>query len=413
MSNVIALRRQRAAVLDQADAVLTAALGENRALNDDEQTKVAGLKRQADLIGEQAAMAEQIEAMRSQSAKPVQSAALNKGPRGDNEANAWKAWIAHGDRGGLRHLMQNDAETGSPQIVLNIPGQRETRMMIEQRVTDSTMNITTAGDGLNVVPTGLVGQIALRKNERMLAERLGCRRVPGVGTTVNYPYENADPDDFAATAEQSDAHGNNYERAAFTTALRAFTLAKYTRKVELTEEMLEDTGVDLTAYIADKIGREIARTHNGLLVANVEALGTKLKDFNSNAAIAAGELEGIIGNDTLGFYLEDASDVHWLMRSTTHWAINTITADARFYGATMDGLLGHDVMYSTKVDAIGASAKSVMFGDWNYMGYREAPELRFIQDPYSVDGLVVLKYSFRACYGLLQAGALGYGLHPQ
>ena len=33
MSNVIELRRQRAAVLDQADAVLTAALGEKRALS--------------------------------------------------------------------------------------------------------------------------------------------------------------------------------------------------------------------------------------------------------------------------------------------------------------------------------------------------------------------------------------------
>jgi HK97 family phage major capsid protein len=413
MKNVIELRRQRAVLLDQADTVLTAALGEKRALTDDEQKQVAELKRQADATNEQATLAQQIEEARSQNATPVQAPAVNRGARGDNEANAWKAYLRDGDRGGLRHLLQDGESGGKPQIVLTIPGQRETRMMIEQRVTDSTMNITTAGDGLNVVPTGLVGQIAMRKNERMLAERLGCRRVPGVGTTVNYPYENNDPDDFATTSEQSDAHANNYERAAFTTALRVFTLVKYTRKVELTEEMLEDTGVDLTSYIADKIGREIARTHNGLLVANVEALGTKLKDFTSNAAIAAGELEGVIGNDALGFYLEDASDVHWLMRSTTHWAINSITDDARFYGAQMDGLLGHDVVYSTKVDAIGSSGKSVMFGDWNYVGYREAPELRFIQDPYSVDGLVVLKYSFRACYGVLQAGAIGYGLHPQ
>lgn len=382
-------------------------------LTPEDVTKLAELRTQKEAIETQIGELTYWQDDQAKRAKPVQAPAHNRGARNDNEPNAWRAYFQHGDRGGLRHLVQNDSETGRPQIVLDIPSQRQTRMMIEQRVTDSTMNITTAGDGLNVVPTGLVGQIALRKNERMLAERLGCRRVPGVETTVNYPYENADPDDFATTAEQSDAHGNNYERAAFTTALRAFTLVKYTRKVELTEEMLEDTGVDLMAYIADKIGREIARTHNGLLVANVEALGTKLKDFNSNAAIAAGELEGIIGNDTLGFYLEDASDVHWLMRSTTHWAINSITDDARFYGAQMDGLLGHDVLYSTKVDAIGASAKSVMFGDWNYVGYREAPELRFIQDPYSVDGLVVLKYSFRACYGVLQAGAIGYGLHPQ
>ncbi len=416
MSKVIELRRQRAAVLDQADAILSAAAAEERALTDDETGKVEGLKAEAERIQKQETLAESVEGMRSQAAQPIEQRkvpSVNRGARGDNEANAWRAYFQHGDRGGLRHLLQNDTETGRQQIVLDVPGQRETRMLIEQRVTDSTMNITTSGDGANLVPTGLVGQIAMRKNERMLAERLGCRRVPGVGTTVNYPYDNADPDDFATTSEQSDAHGNNYERGAFTTALRAFTLAKYTRKVELTEEMLEDTGVDLMSYIADKIGREIARTHNGLLVANAEALATKLKDFNSNAAIAAGELESILGNNALSYYIADGSDIHWLMQPATHWAINAITADARFYSAQMAGLLGYDVAYSNKVDAIGASAKSVFFGDWNYMGYREAPELRFIQDPYSVDGLVVLKYSFRACYGLLQAGAIGYGLHPQ
>lgn len=374
--------------------------------------KLADLRRQNEAIGDQIEQVRYWESQRAASAKPIEAPKVNRGARGDSEANAWKAYVQNGDRSGLRHLLREGDEGGRPQIVLDVPSQRQTRMMLEQRVTDSTMNITTAGDGANLVPTTLVGQIAMRKNERMLAERLGCRRVPGVGTTVNYPYENADPDVFATTSEQSDAHGNNYERGAFTTALRVFTLVKYTRKVELTEEMLEDTGADLMSYIADKIGREIALTHNGLLVANVEALGTKLKDFNSNSAIAAGELEAIIGNDALGFYLEDASDVHWLMRSTTHWAINAVTADARFYAGQLEGLLGHDVVYSTKVDAIGAAGKSVIFGDWNYMGYREAPELRFIQDPYSVDGIVVLKYSFRACYGLLQAGAIGYGLHP-
>jgi predicted phage gp36 major capsid-like protein len=74
--------------------------------------------------------------------------------------------------------------------------------------------------------------------------------------------------------------------------------------------------------------------------------------------------------------------------------------------------LGYDVLYSNKVDAIGAAGKSVLFGDWNYMGYREAPDQRFIQDPYSVDGVTLLKYSFRTVYGILQAGAIGYGAHP-
>lgn len=401
------LRRQREELRKKADEI-----AEKAELSDEDKTQITALRTQYDDLGSQIEQFQFWEEERAKDAKPVQAPAVNRGPVGDNEGNAWRAYLRDGDRGGLKHLFRSD-EGGRPQIVLDLPTQRETRMALESRaVTDSTMNITTAGDGKNLVPTTLIGQIALRKNELMLADRIGCRRVPGVGTTVNFPYESADPDAFAATSEQSDAHGNNYERAAFQTALKAFTLVKYTRKVELTEEMIDDNGVDLMNFIADKIAREIGVTHNSLLVAEVEANGTSLKSFTSNSAIAAGELEAIVGNDTLGFYLESATSASWIMRSSTHWAINSVVGDARFYAQQLTGLLGYGVNYSNKVDAIGASGKSVLFGDWYYMGYREAPDLRFIQDPYSVDGMVVLKYSFRAVYGILQAGAIGYGAHP-
>ena len=403
MSNVLELRRQRAAVLDQADAVLSVALTDKRALTDDEQAQVDGFKRQAEKLAEQATLAEQIEAARA--TKPVQAPAFNRGPAGDSEANAWRAFARYGDASGLRHLLQAGDENRKADIVLAMP--REQRA-----VTDSTMNITTAGDGKNLVPVTLAGQIAMRKTEQLLAPRLGCRRIPGIGTTVNFPFRNANPEQFAVTSEQSDAHGNNYERAAYTTDLKAFTLVKYTRKVEFTEEMLEDTGMDIMSFIAEEVSKEIAVTHNNLLVTEVEANGTSLKTFASNSAIVGGELEGILGNDTLGFYLDDTASAHWVMRSSTHWAINAITDDARFYAQQLTGLLGYDVMHSNFVDAIGAGAKSVLFGDWSYVGYREAPDLRFIQDIYSVDGMIVLKYSFRACYGVLQPGAIGYGVHP-
>lgn len=420
MNKILQWMQERATAINAARAILDGAEGEKRGLNADEE------KRYADLIGQADGLQAKIEreqaleqreaslnAQQRAAVKPSAAPMINTGARGDSEANAWRTYLRSGDRGGLRHLQQPGEDGEKQQIVLSLPTQRQTRVEMESRaVVDSTMNITTSGDGGALVPTTLVGQIALRKNERMLAERLGCRRVPGVGTTVNFPYENADPENFAATSEQSDAHGNNYERNAFTTALKAFTLAKFTRKVELTEEMLDDVGVDLMSYIADKIAREIGRTHNGLLVTEVEANGTSLKTFGSNSAIALGELESLIGNDTLGFYLEDATDVHWVMRSSTHWAIKALRGETRAYSSDEAGLLGYNTFYSNKADAIGASGKSVLFGDWNYLGYREAPELRFIQDPYTVDGMVVLKYSFRAVYGILQAGAIGYGVHP-
>lgn len=340
--------------------------------------------------------------------------ALLTNGRGDTEARALRAYVRNGDKSGLRHLMQPDDDgSGSSHITFDVPTQRQTRNATEYRAaTDSTMNITTAGDGGNLVPTTLAGQIALRKNERMLAERIGCRRIPGVGTTVNYPYESADPDAFATTSEQSDAHGNNYERSTLPTLLKAFTLVKKTRKLELTEELLEDEATGLMDHIADRIAREMAKTHNAMLLAEAAANGTALKTFASNSAIAAGELEALVGNDTLGFYIEDATSVNWVLRSSTLWAIRAITGNPRLYAGMEDGLLGYNTHYSNSAGAIGAAAKSAYFGNWDYMGYRESPQLRFIQDPYSVDGLVVLKYSFRAVYGVLQAGALGYGVHP-
>ena len=342
---------------------------------------------------------------------------VNKLPRGDSETKAMAHFFRTGDKGAVAHLVQAD-ESGKPSVTLTIPSVAEMKTpLFQAAVVDSTMNITTAADGANVVPTGFVRDVALRKNEIMLAARLGLRRVPGVGTTVNYPVEGADPEVFAATSEQSDAHGNNYERDAGVTNLKAFTLAKKTRKVELTEEILEDNDVNLNAYLSDRIGRQIAKTHNTMLVTEVAANGTALKTFAAAAAIAAGEPDSIVFNDALSYYLADGSNPAWVMRPSTFGAIASLTGNPRIYAETPQGklqrqLLNYPVEYSQAVAAPAASAKSVYFGDWDQVGYREAPELRFIMDPYSVDGMVILKYSFRAVYGVLQAAAVGYGVHP-
>lgn len=290
---------------------------------------------------------------------------------------------------------------------------------VEQRaVVDSTMNITTGGDGGDLVPTGFVQMIATRKNERMLSNLLGVRRVPGKGTTVDFPIENADPEPFASTSEQADdGSTNNYERDALQVDKVSFTLVKYTKKLELTEELLDDEDASLLEFIADSIGRSVADTHNNLLLTEVAANGTALKTFASASAIAAGEPESIIYNDTLGYYLNDASNIGWVMRPSTFGAISSITGDSRLYAETPAGsfsrvLLGYRAYYSNHATAIGASAKSVYFGDWNHVGFREAPAMRFLRDPFSKDGLVVLKYSFRTVYKVLQAGAIGYAQHP-
>lgn len=411
------LIQERADLVAEARAIFAAAEAEDRDLTPEEIARDDAINaRLQTLAGE----IEREERWR-ENERTVQAVttapAYNKLPRHDNEVSAMAHFVRTGDVGAVNHLLEKD-ERGVNRVTLQIPTAFETHHRIGAAAVDSTMNITTAADGANLVPTGFVPRVAMRKNEMMLAEKIGCQRIPGQGTTVNHPIEAADPEEFATTAEQSDAHDQNYERDAGNTDLKPFTLVKKTRKIELTEELLEDNDVNLMAYIGDRMGRQIAGTHNAMLIAEAAANGTALKTYASATAIASGEPEDIVFNDSLAYYLEDdGGSIGWITRPSTFGNIASITGDPRLYAQTPGGsfskeLLGYPLYYSNKVAAMAASAKDLYFGNWYYMGYREAPSLRFIMDPYSVDGLVILKYSFRAVYGVLQAAALGYGAHP-
>jgi HK97 family phage major capsid protein len=404
------LRARRADAVDKANALSNVAELADRDLTADEQVEFDGLLAEADKLEARAARLENLDGLEGM-LEARQAPTVAKIGRGDNEVRALAHFVKTGDTGGVSHLVEED-NRGKREVVLKVPTAHEMRAVV-----DSTMNITTAADGKNIVPIGFVQDVAIRKAEKMLAPLLGVRRVPGKGTTVNYPYEAADPEAFAVTNEQSDAHDVAYTRDAGNTGLKAFTLLKYTRKIDLTEELLEDEDVGLMDYIAGRIARQVAGTHNTLLLAEVASNGTALVTYASATAIAAGEPEKFVFHDTLSYFMEENEDAAWVMRPTTHRAIASITGSDRMYaenpaGSFNKNLLGYPVFYSNKATASAASAKDAYFGVWDMVGYREAPEMRFIMDPYSVDGLTVLKYSFRTVYGVLQAGAVGYGVHP-
>jgi HK97 family phage major capsid protein len=406
--NVRELRDRRATLLGDARAIVETAEKEDRDLSQEEQGKYDQFIADA---GQLESRISRVESLPEVSEPPARRSAPGLiEHRGDSEIRAMAAYVKKGDRGAVRGLLAQD-DKGQEEVRIHIPTGLESRAVV-----DSTMNITTNADGKYAVPTGWPGQIAMRRNEIRLAERLGVRMIPGKGTTVPYPFENADPQALAATAEQDDAHAQTYTRDTPVFGSKNFTLAKKTKKLELTEELLEDEDVNLMSFIADHMGRAIGVTHNSMLLTEIAANGTALKTFASATAVAAGEIEDIVYNDTLGYYMDDGGSIHWVMRPSTLGNIKSITGDARMYAPPSgDGkrlLEGYPVHYSNQAAATAAEAKDIYFGNWYYVGMREAPALSLIRDPYTVDGLVILKYSFRAVYGVLIAGAVGYGVHP-
>ena len=309
----------------------------------------------------------------------------NKTKRGDDEVKALAYFIRTGDAGAIKAS------------------------------NDTDMNVGTAGDGGNAVPTGHFQNIIARRDESMLARQLGVTLIPGKGTTVNVPLDGEADGEFVSTGE-----GTAFDRDAPNIGQAAMTLEKYSKKIELSVELLEDEDSRLLDFLSNFVGRGMAKTHNDLLITEALANGTKTDDF-SQTAIAAGDLEQMTFDDDLAAYLDDAGSVGWVMKPSTYASVISIaSSNTRFYHANVTDtasprptLLGYPVYFSNKISAIGSGNKSVMFGNYSQMGYREAPGLTFLRDPYSKagNGQVVLHYYFRTVYKVLQAEAIGYGQH--
>jgi HK97 family phage major capsid protein len=240
------------------------------------------------------------------------------------------------------------------------------------------------------------------------------RRIPGNGTTVYVPYDNEADGEFITKAEAT-----TFDRDAPALAKATMTLVKYTKYIELSDELMQDTGVNLMGFLTDWIARGQAKTYNDLLLTAVATSGTAFKTTAASTTLAFGEIEDTALNDTSADYLDDAGSVAWVMRPSTYNAVSKIvSASPRMYG-TAEGrigangtreLLGYPVFFSNKAAAIASTAKVAYFGNWNYVGWREGNGLVLLRDPYSAasSGQLRLWLYFRTVFTPLQAAAIGY-----
>lgn len=105
------------------------------------------------------------------------------------------------------------------------------------------------------------------------------------------------------------------------------------------------------------------------------------------------------------------------MARGTDGAYRKLTGNALMYaptGGPVDTLWNYPVNWSASVPAIGAGNKSMIFGNFNFVGLYEAPTMTFLRDPYGAAGTqqVNLYYNFAAVYKVLVAEAVLYGKHP-
>ena len=293
-------------------------------------------------------------------------------------------------------------------------GQENSVMKGLKASNDTDMNIGTAADGQYLVPTGHYQNVIARRDEAALWQKLGVTEIPGVGTTVNVPYDNEADGEFVVTTETQE-----FDDDAPATGRKALTFAKYSKIIRISHELLRDEDSRLEAFLANWVGRGMAKTHNDLLITEVETYGSTLKTFASATAIAFGEIDDMVFGADIVSYLEGGS-ANWVMSGPTYSEIIQLKGDARQYASTPMGgdgrqtLLGYPVHFTNKADATAASQKSVFFGDWSSVGVRNGQGLQLIRDPYTRAryGQIELVYLFDCVYGVLNSEAIGFGEHP-
>jgi HK97 family phage major capsid protein len=167
---------------------------------------------------------------------------------------------------------------------------------------------------------------------------------------------------------------------------------KYGDLMQVSRELVNDTGVDLEGYLAMQVGRALGN-----------ALGTHLI-----SGTGAGQPRGVVTDATLGktgsaavvgvFNYDDLVDLqysviapyrasrscYWVLRDASLATLRKIkdTTNQPIWQPSMvlgapDMLLGKPVVTDPFVAAVGLSAKSVLFGDFSQYFVRMVGGIRF------------------------------------
>ena len=316
----------------------------------------------------------------------------NKTKRGDDEVKATAHFFRTGDAGAIESINS------------------------QVKAVDGIGNIAVGADGLNAVPVGHHNQIIEKRSPKLLDAKLGIQKIPGNEWTVNVPTEDGTLQGFAAAAEQNAARSNTVARDKPVLGTVPMTLARKSVDVELTQELLMAEDVALMTYVANKVARDEARIRNQMLVDAVLSASMKGVDATGSTSLAPDEIIELMYSIE-DEYAEDG-ETAFLTRRKTEGLIRSMRGEGFLYASTPMGesrsnrnIDGYGLFNDRSMPQIASGEKSVAFGDFSYVGCREAAPT-YQRNPFKYRGLVVLEYDIYCVYRLLQSEAIVHILHP-
>jgi HK97 family phage major capsid protein len=166
---------------------------------------------------------------------------------------------------------------------------------------------------------------------------------------------------------------------------------KYGQLLQISRELLEDTGVDLTGFIAKDMGRALARVTDA---AYVNGGGTNaplgvMVPIGTGVGPTLGTNAGVVTMDNLIDLVYSVNEeyrnngAHWLMKDAAAGSIRKLKdTDGQYLwqpstqAGQPDRLLNYPVVTDPNVAAVGTSSKSIAFGDFSAFIIRDVGTVR-------------------------------------
>jgi HK97 family phage major capsid protein len=307
----------------------------------------------------------------------------------DDAMRSWIHWVRTGDEIAVRAALQED----------------------------------TASEGGYLVPDDFYAKVALKLGEQSIARAMGATVIPTSRDIIRVPTEGTSMTNFVLKAEEA-----AYDENEPTFSELALTIYKYTKLVKLSEELAEDEAIapSLPDILAGMFARAMAGTENTIFLTGAGSTeptgavtgGTKGVGAASTSAITAGEVVDLYFS--LASQYRSRPGVCWVMDDKTEKVIRKIQATSSagefLFQVTPGGalepdtLLGKRVWNASAMPDIAASAKVILFGDWEYYYIAERSGLVVERNPYlyQANGQIALFAKFRVGGGVAQATAFQY-----
>jgi len=288
----------------------------------------------------------------------------------------------------------------------------------------------TTTEGGYLVPADELGRIIGKRDEMALMSRVGAQTFSTDRDAFNIPIEDTSMSRFTIVAEEESMTGAEDEPTfsrAGASAANGIVLYKFKKLIKISEELMEDYNSGLDGFLTDALGRAWAITDNyymqvgtgSSMPQGVFSGGTAGLTLDSASAIGAKELPDLMGKLQMAY----RPGAVWVMHRTTEAYLLGLTSTSQFQlhqapvtslAQGVTPLMGYPVYATEDCAAIGASAKSLLFGNFWYYGWVRNRSLRVkrLVELYAETGQIGIVAFFRAGGAVLQAEAFQYATHP-